>query len=88
MRNTEFHTQKQLGSAWQSAAFGFISRTLASRAVLDEEPVSCGTTQSKQVKNWFYTVAPCRTNQELLGTARARHGHDTGTARLRRVKHP
>ena len=91
MRNTVFHTQKQLGLAWHSVPFGFISRTLASRAVLGEEPVSCGTSHLNQVNNWFYTVAPCRTNQKLLVTARhgtARHGtarHGTaryGTARL------
>ena len=100
MRNTVFHTQKQLGSAWHGAAFGFLSRTQASRAVLGEEPVSCGTTQSNQVKNWFYTVAPCRTNQKLFGTVRygtarhltARHGTARhGTARhgtVQRIKQP
>ena len=69
MRYTVFHTQKQQGSAWHSAAFGFISRTLTSRAVLDEEPVLSGTNQSNQVEHWFYIFAPCLTNQELLVTA-------------------
>ena len=56
-------------------------------------------TQSNQVKNWFYTVAPCRTNQKLLCTTRylqhgaARHGtarHGTvqhGAARRGTVQH-
>ena len=84
MRNTVFHTQKQLGLAWYGVAFGFISRTLAIHAVLGEELVSCGTTQSNQVKNWFYTVAPCRSNQNLLGSVR--HGSKYKTAL--RLPHP
>ena len=61
----------------------FYSRTLASRVVLGEKSVSCGMTQSNQVKNWFYTwfytVTPCRTNQKLLGTTR--HSSTFKTAR-------
>ena len=60
---------KQQGSAWHGTAFGFISRTLTSRAVLDEEPVLSGTNQLNQVEHWFYMVTPCLTNQELLVTA-------------------
>ena len=69
MRYIVFHTQKQQGSAWHGTAFCFTSRTLTSRAVLDEEPVLSGTNQLNQVEHWFYMVTPCLTNQELLVTA-------------------
>ena len=83
----------QIGSAWHGAAFGFIRRTLASRAVVvGKDPVSCGMTQTSQKENWFCTVAQRRTNYKLLkGTARyvtVRHGtvwH--GTARYGTVRH-
>ena len=86
MRYTVFHPPKQLVPAWHGAAFGFINRNLASRAVLGEEPVSCGTTQSNQVKIGFIQsrrAQPTRAYLVRHGTKRhetARHGterHET-----------
>ena len=46
MRNAVFHTQKQPGSAWHVVAFGFISGTLGTRAILGEEIVLCDRSKS------------------------------------------
>ena len=83
-----FTLKKQLGLAWYGVAFRFISRTLAVHAVLGEELVSCGTTQSNQVKNWFYTVAPCRSNQNLLGSVRHGSKYKTALSLPRPVEDP